>query len=77
MKELNEQWTADIVGRLHRINTTQTKLAKECGYTAQYLSMVLHGKKKFESAYAKRYTRIKITRALERLEYEAFGRRQA
>lgn len=75
MKELNEQWTADIVGRLHRINTTQVQLAKECGYTAQYLSMVLHGKKKFESAYAKRYTRMKITRAMERLEHEVFDNR--
>ena len=70
MRQLNEEWTADIVGKLHRLNATQIELAKKCGYTASYLSLVLNGKKKFESSYAAKVTRKHICRAMEELENE-------
>lgn len=40
-----EAWTGSIVGLLHTHKIKQTELAKEMGVTAQYLSMVLNGKK--------------------------------
>lgn len=70
MKRLNEEWTAEVVGKLHRLNITQIELARACRYTPSYLSMVLNGKKHFESAYAERVTRKRICKALEGLEYE-------
>lgn len=73
MRRLNEEWTAEIVGKLHRLNSTQIELAKKCGYTASYLSMVLNGKTKFESEYAASFTRRRICRAMEELEYEITG----
>ena len=42
---LNEAWTADVVGRMHRYRITNVQLANECGYTATYLSLVLNGRK--------------------------------
>lgn len=68
MKRLNEEWTAEVVGRLHRINVTQKELADECGYTAQYLCQVLNCKKKFESDYSKKFTMRRIFNALSLLE---------
>ena len=40
-----ESWTGQIVCLLHTHRITQAELAKEMGITAQYLSMVLNGKK--------------------------------
>lgn len=40
-----ESWTGTIVGLLHTNKIKQTELAREMGVTAQYLSMVLNGKK--------------------------------
>jgi transcriptional regulator with XRE-family HTH domain len=39
------EWTGRIVGLLHTHRITQTELATELGVTAQYVSMVLNGKK--------------------------------
>ena len=39
------EWTGRIVGLLHTHKITQTELANELGLTAQYISMVLNGKK--------------------------------
>lgn len=74
MRKLNEEWTADIVCRIHRLNITQIELAKRCGYTASYLSMVLNGKKQFTSPYAAKVTRKRICKAMEELEHEILGR---
>lgn len=41
-----EQWTADIVAKLHLYGITRRELADELGVTAQYVTMVLNGKKK-------------------------------
>lgn len=42
---LNEDWTADVVGRMHRCKIKNEQLAHECGYSATYLSTVLNGNK--------------------------------
>ena len=39
------EWTGRIVGLLHTHRITQAELAAELGLTAQYISMVLNGKK--------------------------------
>ena len=42
---MTKEWTGHIVGLLHTHRITQTELARELGVTAQYVSMVLNGKK--------------------------------
>ena len=42
---MNEAWTGSIVGLLHTHKIKQAELAQEMGLTAQYVSMVLNGKK--------------------------------
>jgi predicted XRE-type DNA-binding protein len=37
------QWTADLVGKLHKHRITQKQLAEELGVTREYVSMVLNG----------------------------------
>lgn len=39
------EWTSRVVGLLHMHRITQAELAAELGLTAQYISMVLNGKK--------------------------------
>ena len=39
------EWSGRIVGLLHTHRITQAELAAELGLTAQYVSMVLNGKK--------------------------------
>jgi len=64
---LNEDWTADVVGRMHRFKIKNEQLAQECGYTAAYLSTVLNGKKEL-SDKGKEETKDRIFKALERIE---------
>ena len=42
---MSGEWTGRIVGLLHTHRITQSELASEMGVTAQYVSMVLNGKK--------------------------------
>ena len=42
---MEKEWTGRIVGLLHMHRITQAELAGEMGLTAQYISMVLNGKK--------------------------------
>ena len=42
---MSTEWTGRIVGLLHTHRITQVELATEMGVTAQYISMVLNGKK--------------------------------
>ena len=58
-------WIADVVGRMHVARITQKRLAAESGYTAPYLSVVLHGKKANNEL-----THARISEALLRLEAE-------
>lgn len=67
---LNEDWTANVKGRMHRCRISNPRLAAECGYSAAYLSTVLNGRKEFENEDSKAQTRDKIFKALERLESE-------
>ena len=38
MRHFNEQWTADVVGKLHYLNVTQAELAYCMGVTPAYLT---------------------------------------
>lgn len=40
-----EQWSGEIVAKLHLHGITRRELADEMGVTAQYVTMVLNGKK--------------------------------
>lgn len=64
----NEDWTADVIGRMHKFRITNVQLAAECGYTPAYLSTVLNGRKTFESEDTKQKTKDKILDALKRIE---------
>lgn len=70
MRHFNEQWTADVVGKLHYLNVTQAELAYYMGVTPAYLSSILNGKKKFETEYAKKMTQRRVEQAVKLLEYE-------
>lgn len=67
-RQLREEWTGEVVGKLHVLNSTQIELAMVCGYAPEYLCSVLNGKKKFCSEYAKNRTKRKIFRSLKILE---------
>lgn len=60
-----EDWTADVVGRMHRAKITGLRLAERAGITNAYLSTVLNGHKGNED------TKQKVLTALESLEAEA------
>lgn len=57
-----EDWTAEVVGRMHTARITGQMLARESGYSAAYVSTVLHGKRGTEQ------TKVRIFDALSRLE---------
>lgn len=38
-----EQWTADVVGKMHLCGVTGKQLAMEIGWNPKYLSQVLNG----------------------------------
>lgn len=61
---LLEDWTADVVGRMHQARITGKQLADRAGITNAYLSTVLNGHKGTEE------TKAKIFAALESLEAE-------
>lgn len=47
-----KKWTGNLVGLMHENDITQKQLAYELGYTYQYVSMVLRGKREPEGAEA-------------------------
>lgn len=57
-----DDWTAEVVARMHTARITGQELADECGYNATYLSTVLHGHKGNDQ------TKQRIFEGLERLE---------
>ena len=67
-RQLNEEWTAEVVGRMHRYRITRAELASKCHYTQTYLSLVLNGVKEFSSEKAKEKTKLKILKNLELIE---------
>lgn len=64
----NEDWTADVVGRMHRLRISNAALAEECGYNPAYLSVVLNGRKTFKDDTSKEATKARILNALSELE---------
>lgn len=67
---LNEEWTAYVVGEMHKFRIKNTELANECGYGAPYLSTVLNGKKGFMSDGGAQKTKEHILAALEKIKAE-------
>lgn len=73
--ELNEEWTAEVVGRMHRCRIRSVELADRCGYSAPYLSTVLNCKKHFESEESKERTKKRIFACLGSMENEILAGR--
>ncbi len=67
---LNEDWTADVMGRTHKYRIRIKDLAERCGYDPAYLSTVLNGNKKFESEEAAKKTEQRILSTLAEMEAE-------
>ena len=70
MHKKNEPWTANVVGRMHRYGIKADELARKCGYTPQYVSQILNGKKEFTSVSSKKKTMRKIFNCLHAIEME-------
>jgi hypothetical protein len=56
-----QEWTAEVVAKMHLAKITTKRLAEESGYTPEYVSMVLNGHRDTEIA------RTTILSALDRL----------
>lgn len=67
-RQLNEEWTANVVGRMHKYRISRAELASKCHYSLTYISLVLNGNKEFKSEHAKQKTREKIERNLKEIE---------
>lgn len=70
MHKMNEPWTANVVGRMHLNGIKNDELAKKCGWTPQYISMVLNGKKHFANEETKAQAKLTIFSGLQELEQE-------
>lgn len=68
---MSENWTADAVGRMHVARITGQMLAKECGYSAAYVSEVLNNRRGTDK------TRQNILDGLSRLEAKQAALREA
>lgn len=66
-RKLNEEWTGIVVGKMHQWGITNTELAQKCGYTAQYISMLLNGKKTFQTKDAKEKTKNRVMGGLSEI----------
>lgn len=69
-REVKEIWAGNVVGRLYRIDSTQEELACRCGWTPQYISQILSGKKDFKNKESLVRARRKISDNLRILEME-------
>lgn len=58
---MSQEWTAEVVARLHLAKIPIKQLAREAGYTPEYVSMVLNGHRATEKS------KIAILAALDRL----------
>lgn len=47
------QWTADVLGQMHLNGITQRQLADHMGYTFEYVSKVLKGRREPQGAERK------------------------
>ena len=69
-RKLNEKWTADVVGRMHKYRISKKELASKCHYSLTYLSLVLNCVKEFSSEKAKNKTKNHILKCLKAIEDE-------
>ncbi len=49
-KDLREQWTGELVGRMHNAQVTLDDMAAEMHCTKSYVSQILNGRRKPENA---------------------------
>ena len=63
-RKLNEEWTGIVVGKMHQWGVSEKELADRCGYTTQYVSMLLNGKKKFQTEKGKEKAKNQVLRTL-------------
>ena len=47
---MSEQWTADLIGKMHRNGITAKRLAEQAGWNPKYLSAVLNGHRRPKNA---------------------------
>ena len=66
-RKLNEEWTGIVVGKMHQWGITEKELAGRCGYTTQYISMLLNGKKRFQTEESKERTKIRVMTTLDEI----------
>lgn len=50
---MSEQWTADLIGKMHIHGITSKKLAENVGWNPKYLSAILNGHRKPKNAEQK------------------------
>lgn len=70
MHQLHEPWTANVIGRMHRYGIKADELARKCGFSPQYLSMILNSKKEFKTEKSKEKTKRIIFEKLHLIEME-------
>lgn len=70
MHKLNEPWTANVVGRMHRYGIKSDELARECGWSPQYISQVLNGKREYKTEEARNKVKRIIFDSLHQIEKE-------
>lgn len=66
-RKLNEEWTGIVVGKMHQWGVSEKELADRCGYTTQYVSMLLNGKKKFQTEKGKEKAKNHVLRTLDEI----------
>ena len=71
VKKVLDDWTAEVVGRMHVARITGQMLAAEAGYNSSYVSEVMNGKRGTEK------TIQNILDALSRLEGKQAARKEA
>ena len=69
-RKLNEDWTANVVGRMHKYRITRLELAAKCHYSQTYISLILNCIKEFSTEKAKEKTKAHILRCLRDIELE-------
>ena len=67
-RKLNEEWTVEVIGRMHRYRISKLELASKCHYSLTYISLLLNSNKEFKSEEAKERTKAHVFRCLESIE---------
>ena len=66
-ERFNEDWTVEVVGKMHKYRITGGMLAEECNYRPEYISMLLNGKKEFKTERGREKARDVVYAGLDRL----------